>query len=123
MQAYKYNSLGEFEEIVNCQLDPLETLNQRRNVYLLPANATYEPPLEEKDGFKVKFDGAHWIYEEIPQPEPLPEPTYRDLRAAEYPSYGEQFDLIYWDKVNGTNNWQEKIAEIKAKYPKEEVNA
>ena len=29
--------------------------------------------------------------------------------------------MLYWDKVNGTNTWQEKIAEIKAKYPKEAV--
>ena len=48
-----------------------------------------------------------------------PEPTYVEKRLAEYPSLADQFDMIYWDKVNGTNLWQEKIAEIKAKYPKE----
>ena len=48
-----------------------------------------------------------------------PEKSYVEKRQAEYPSIGDQLDLIYWDKVNGTNLWQEKIAEIKAKYPKE----
>lgn len=48
-------------------------------------------------------------------------PTYRDKRAAEYPAIAEQLDMIYWDKINGTNNWQEKISEIKAKYPKDEA--
>lgn len=48
-----------------------------------------------------------------------PEPTYAEKRLAEYPPISEQLDMIYWDKVNGTNLWQEKIAEIKAKYPKE----
>ena len=47
-----------------------------------------------------------------------PEPTYAEKRLAEYPSFGEQLDMIYWDKVNGTNLWQEKIQEIKNKYPK-----
>ena len=47
-----------------------------------------------------------------------PEPSYAEKRAAEYPPIPEQLDMIYWDKVNGTQVWQNKIAEIKAKYPK-----
>ena len=51
--------------------------------------------------------------------EPLASNTeYAEKRAKEYPTIQEQLDMIYWDKVNGTNLWQEKIAEIKAKYPK-----
>lgn len=49
-----------------------------------------------------------------------PEKTYAEKRLAEYPAISEQLDMIYWDRVNGTNLWQEKIAEIKAKYPKDE---
>ena len=48
-----------------------------------------------------------------------PEKTYSEKRIAEYPAISEQLDMIYWDKVNGTNLWQEKIAEIKDKYPKD----
>ena len=48
-----------------------------------------------------------------------PEKSYAEKRLEEYPSIGDQLDMIYWDKINGTNLWQEKIAEIKAKYPKE----
>ena len=47
-----------------------------------------------------------------------PELTYAEKRLAEYPALGEQLDMIYWDKVNNTNLWQEKITEIKTKYPK-----
>ena len=47
-----------------------------------------------------------------------PEPTYAERRLAEYPSFGEQLDMIYWDKINGTTLWQDKITEIKTKYPK-----
>ena len=43
---------------------------------------------------------------------------YQRNRAEAYPSLQEQLDMQYWDKVNGTNNWETKIAEIKALYPK-----
>jgi hypothetical protein len=43
---------------------------------------------------------------------------YQRNRAEAYPSLQEQMDMQYWDKVNGTNNWETKIAEIKALYPK-----
>ena len=43
---------------------------------------------------------------------------YQRDRAKAYPSLEEQMDMQYWDKVNGTNNWETKIAEIKAQFPK-----
>ena len=46
------------------------------------------------------------------------EPSYVELRATEYPSREEQFDMMYWDKVNGTTTWEDLIASIKDKYPK-----
>ena len=57
-------------------------------------------------------------YESVPN-DVVPEPSYAQKRAAAYPALSEQLDLIYWDKINGTNLWQEKITEIKTKYPKE----
>lgn len=44
---------------------------------------------------------------------------YCELRALEYPSIEDQLDMMYWDKVNGTNLWVEKITSIKQKYSKE----
>ena len=61
------------------------------------------------------WDGKLYLNGQQPVP---PEPSYAEKRAAEYPSVEEQLDMIYWDKVNGTNKWQETIAAIKAKYPK-----
>jgi hypothetical protein len=63
------------------------------------------------------YDGSWYLVGYTPQ---APEPTYAEKRAMEYPSIQDQLDMLYWDKVNGTNIWQEKITEIKAKYPKEE---
>ena len=44
---------------------------------------------------------------------------YQRDRAKDYPSIQEQLDMQYWDKINGTNNWQDAINAVKAKYPKE----
>jgi hypothetical protein len=44
---------------------------------------------------------------------------YQRDRAVAYPSIQEQLDMQYWDKINGTNNWQDAINAVKAKYPKE----
>ena len=46
------------------------------------------------------------------------EPSYVELRASEYLSREEQLDMIYWDKVNGTTNWEDTIREIKDRHPK-----
>ena len=37
-----------------------------------------------------------------------------------YPSIQEQLDMQYWDKVNGTTNWEDAIAKVKADNPKPE---
>lgn len=44
--------------------------------------------------------------------------AYIDRRAKEYKSIQEQLDMLYWDKVNNTNLWQEHINAVKTKYPK-----
>jgi predicted RNA binding protein with dsRBD fold (UPF0201 family) len=43
---------------------------------------------------------------------------YQRQRSNEYPSLQEQLDMQYWDLINGTTTWQDKINEIKTKYPK-----
>lgn len=43
---------------------------------------------------------------------------YKERRQAEYPSIADQLDMIYLDKVNGTNLWVDEITRIKEKYPK-----
>lgn len=43
---------------------------------------------------------------------------YQRNRASEYKTIAEQLDMLYWDKVNNTNLWQEHINAVKTKYPK-----
>ena len=61
------------------------------------------------------YSGKWYVFGFVPE---KPEPTYAEKRQAEYPAITDQLDMIYWDKTNGTNFWQEKITEIKNKYPK-----
>lgn len=81
MKAYLFNPENkEFEAEIEAQIDPLESVKQKKEIYLLPANSTYEKPLDEKDGFKVKWQGSSWIYEKIPEPKPEQEPTIEELK-------------------------------------------
>jgi hypothetical protein len=43
---------------------------------------------------------------------------YQRQRAKNYPAIVEQLDMLYWDKVNGTNNWQTVISAVKNQFPK-----
>ncbi len=46
--------------------------------------------------------------------------TYADKRKSAYNRLPNQLEMIYDDKVNGTNKWVEAIAEIKKLFPKPE---
>jgi len=65
---------------------------------------------------------TRWLSEgNTPEPADIPpEPTYQQLRAAEYnlKSTGEQFAMQYDDQVNGTTTWVDWQDGIKAAIPK-----
>lgn len=78
MRAYGFNpETKEYEREVECQIDPLETIQKGFDVWLLPANSTWDKPLKPKDGFKIIYNGK-WVYKKIPEPEPKPEPTQEE---------------------------------------------
>jgi len=43
---------------------------------------------------------------------------YARERVKNYPSIEDQLDMQYWDSVNGTTTWKDKITEIKNANPK-----
>ena len=59
-----------------------------------------------------------WYYTEKPKPtqEELDavELSYVQKRLKEYPTIQDQLDMQYWDKVNGTTNWEDAIAKVKS---------
>ena len=79
------------------------------------------------------YDGLNWLDETQPKPNEATlieeynrlraeedKNAYKAERALEYPSIQEQLDMQYWDKINGTNNWEQAIQAVKEKYPKPE---
>jgi len=39
-------------------------------------------------------------------------------RLREYPPIEEQLDMLYWDRMNGTERWIQAIKSVKDKHPK-----
>jgi hypothetical protein len=72
----------------------------------MSSNTKPKPSLEE---LEVECDRLHqiWLSEQ-----------YRRDRAKEYPAITDQLDMLYHDKINGTDNWQQAIQAVKDKYPK-----
>jgi hypothetical protein len=97
----------------NADESPLEP-----GVWLIPANATTEQPLQAQDGKTVHFVNSVWVYQDIPTPEPEPAPfvpTYKEQRAAAYPSIADQLDLLYH---GGMDAWKAAITAVKEEFPK-----
>jgi hypothetical protein len=70
----------------------------------------------QEEGDAVLVEGKwlqNWIVTDLNQEEALD--NIRKLRAAAYPSIGDQLDLIFH---NGLDTWKEQILSIKTKYPK-----
>lgn len=78
------------------------------------------------------YDGLNWM-----ETNTLPKPTEQELiteadrlyqvwlseqykrdRAKEYPPITDQLDMLYHDKLDGTNTWEDAIQAVKDKYPK-----
>lgn len=61
MLVYFYDEeTKEFLRSEEAFIDPLETQIKGENIYLLPANATFEKPLDKEDGKAIVFDGSTW---------------------------------------------------------------
>lgn len=62
MNAYKFNSITkEYEGIQQAQLDPIQTEKQKKEIYLLPINSTFEIPPEKEEGKAIVFENDNWL--------------------------------------------------------------
>jgi hypothetical protein len=85
--------------------------------------------LDASAEFSIREDIITWITDEIAQEDIQSELSrlqaeydglqYQRDRASEYPSFGDQLDMQYWDGINGTTTWADSIQAVKAKYPKD----
>ena len=62
MQAYMYSTtMHEYLESVPCFPDPVRSRMEGREVYLLPANATFTEPPVKRTGYTAIWNGSGWI--------------------------------------------------------------
>jgi len=60
-------------------------------------------------------NGVEVMYDKAAVQAYLEANAYKELRAAEYPSFADQFDLLYH---GGMDAWKAAIDAVKTKYPK-----
>jgi hypothetical protein len=102
MQVYHYDEeTKEFLYEEKAYIDPLETELKGKDIFLLPANATFLEPLSKKEGFKVVFDGEKWKYAEIKiEVEETPkEPTNEDISQMRQMAYVKKTDPLTLRKL------------------------
>lgn len=113
MKAYIFDEhTKEYVGEIEAQIDPLESQKAGKDIWLLPANASFELPLEPKENNKIIFDNG-WKYEPIPEPEPEPQPTEEELkqaRIAELKSYLASTD---WYAIRESETGVDIPADIK----------
>ena len=74
---------------------------------MVPDDFVYQKPIVDPDGKQT--------VEDMTAQEILDSIGYSQLRAIEYPSYADQFDILYH---GGYDAWKAEIDKIKNKYPK-----
>ena len=80
MNVYFFDeNTKEFIAEAKARKDPRASERLGKDVWLLPANATFDAPLQAKDGYKVVYKDG-WQYEKLPEPKKEPEPTLDELK-------------------------------------------
>ena len=109
MKAYKYNSENKkYEGEATCQIDPLESEIAGKEIYLLPADCTYEVPPEEKDGFDIVWNGDEWEYkEQEKEKEPEPYVPTEDELKAQVRTVRDEYIQITQNRIDRYRNQKE----------------
>mgnify|MGYP006913557148 CR=1 FL=1 len=119
MIAYLFDENGEFKYSYKCQLDPLESEKQGKQIYLQPANSTLIAPPDAAENHKAIWNGIAWEdidftpQEIIEEPKELTEEEKLDLlreqREIECFSIVNRGQLWYntltTEQVNELNQW------------------
>lgn len=88
MKIYHYDrDTGILTGESEARLDPLETIKQKKDVYLCPAHASFDAPPDIPKDNRAIFISGKWNLEAIPappEPEKPPEPTAEEIAAAQF---------------------------------------
>lgn len=118
-QVIQLDANGYFVGFTTADISPLEP-----GVYLFPAGTIDAPTPTVPNGQRAKWANEQWTFEDISSPEPdpeteLPELTYRNFRAMEYPPITDYLDGIVKDDQAQVQAYIDACLAVKAKYPKE----
>jgi hypothetical protein len=83
-------------------------------------NQNIDPTVYHADAvIKTVPDGKYEVLGDDPTTQQgYVDADYAQKRRAAYPSWENQMDMQYWDKVNSTTTWKDAIAAIKTQFPK-----
>lgn len=120
MIAYRYDKNKKYVGTQNCQRDPIASVRAGKDIFLLPANCTYEKPPELKDGYELYLKNEGWEYvekkkdDEPPkEPELTPEQKLEQELSAldrEYENSKKELSLAYIDAVmSGDTELQDEL--------------
>ena len=109
MKAYSYDQEGRYTGPHECQQDPVRSESAERDVYLLPADATWTaPPAYDPKAEIPVWSGTAWAVEKLPEepelppdPKPEPGPTLEERVGSLEQSKANQADV---DELNEALN-------------------
>jgi hypothetical protein len=118
MQVYQTDKNGFYVGPAVADPDPMDEGN-----WLLPGGCVAGEPPALSEGQRAQFVDGAWL---VVDPEPTPEPTeplpptkaeQEELRRS---AYQQEADPLFFMSQRGeatVEEWQAKVAEIKARYP------
>jgi hypothetical protein len=114
MIYYKFDESGRFQYAQEAELSPVT------NEPILPRLATWTPPPEPLPNHYVAWTGQQWDQIPIPQ-EPISAINER-IRVERANAYRNEADPLFFKAQRNEDgitieDWQAKIAEIRARYP------
>jgi hypothetical protein len=120
MQVYQTDHNGFYVGFAVADADPLDEGN-----WLIPAGCVTEAPPALSENQRAKFSNGAWVVvdpELVIEPEPEPElpPTKADQEELRRSAYQQEADPLFFMSQRGeatVEEWQAKVAEIKARYP------
>ena len=93
MLAYRYNEKGEYIGEIECQLNPVASKREGKDIFLLPAFATLSIP-NLQEGFISVWNGNDWQNVEIPKIEEKPIEEILPIEENSLPSLEERISAL-----------------------------
>ena len=122
MKLYKLEA-GNFEGFFGTLEEPVErdvisiAQTPSCDAFLYLSNETYDE-LELLDSVPAGFDFTYCQEWGLTVDDDVVDRVILDLRKKAYPSWQDQMDMQYWDKINNTSTWQDAVQAVKDKFPK-----